>query len=275
MAEPSCCICSSILDTFDAKTEKPIVAARTLSCCLRTICQLCIAKNPRYNTYCPYCQITTGPSSLPQGLRDPPSYDSLDAKSSRPPSEYPDKHGGDDETDPPAYSAQAVVQPIAEKASAQAAPDVLHFLTPDDSLRSLSLAYRVPIDALRKTNNVFADHLVAGRRTILIPGEYYKGGVSLSPRPVEGEEEEAKKSKLRRWMVACKVADLSARLRYDVALLYLDQTEYNLEAAIEAYKEDERWEKEHPLDTSSKSKRTARSAGMRRFVGSSNASASR
>jgi len=30
--------------------------------------------------------------------------------------------------------------------------------------------------------------------------------------------------------------------------LYLKQTDYNLEAAIEAYKEDERWEKEHPLE---------------------------
>jgi hypothetical protein len=29
--------------------------------------------------------------------------------------------------------------------------------------------------------------------------------------------------------------------------LYLKQTDYNLEAAIEVYKEDERWEKEHPL----------------------------
>jgi len=29
--------------------------------------------------------------------------------------------------------------------------------------------------------------------------------------------------------------------------LYLKQTDYNLEAAIEIYKEDERWEKEHPL----------------------------
>jgi hypothetical protein len=31
--------------------------------------------------------------------------------------------------------------------------------------------------------------------------------VSLSPRPLEGEEEELRKSKIRRWMVACKVAE--------------------------------------------------------------------
>lgn len=157
------------------------------------------------------------------------------------------------------------MQPLSEKDSAQSAPDVLHFLTVNDTLQSLSLAYGVPMNALRRTNNLFADHLIQGRRTILIPGQYYKGGVSLSPRPVQGEEEEAKKSKIRRWMIATKVAE------YDVALLYLEQEDYHLESAVEAYKEDERWEKEHPLDLGSKGKnsKTARSVGMRRFVGGS------
>lgn len=87
------------------------------------------------------------------------------------------------------------------------AEDVLHFLTPDDTMLSLSLAYGVPINALRRANNVWADHLLAGRRTVLVPGEYYKAGVSLSPQPVESEEEEIRKTKVRRWMVACKVAE--------------------------------------------------------------------
>jgi len=90
---------------------------------------------------------------------------------------------------------------------AQPAPDVLHFLTPDDSIHSLALAYAVPMNALRQTNNVYSDQLLRGRKTILIPGEYYKGGVSLSPRPLEGEEEEARRNKVRRWMVACKNAE--------------------------------------------------------------------
>jgi hypothetical protein len=41
----------------------------------------------------------------------------------------------------------------------------------------------------------------------MIPGEYYQGGVSLSPRPAEGEEEERRKATVRRWMVACKVSE--------------------------------------------------------------------
>ena len=159
----------------------------------------CINQNPRYKTYCPYCQISTEPSPLPQGLRDPPAYTTLDHRIP-PPAEK-----GDDEL--PAYSSHAPAQTLSEKGSEQAAPDVLHFLTPNDTLQSLSLAYGVPLNALRRTNNVFADHLVIGRKTILIPGEYYKGGVSLSPQPLESEEEQIKKTKVRRWMVSCKVSE--------------------------------------------------------------------
>lgn len=36
-------------------------------------------------------------------------------------------------------------------------------------------------------------------------------------------------------------------LRYDVALLYLKNADWNLEKAIQSYQEDEQWEKEHPL----------------------------
>jgi hypothetical protein len=48
--------------------------------------------------------------------------------------------------------------------------------------------------------------------------------------------------------------------RYDVALLYLKQSDYDLELAIEAFKADEKWEKAHPLD---KGKGKARSGRLR------------
>lgn len=76
-----------------------------------------------------------------------------------------------------------------------------------ETMSSIALRYRVPVPALRRANNLYADHLLAARRTVLIPAEYYRAGVSLSPRPVEGEEEELRKAKIRRWMVACKVAE--------------------------------------------------------------------
>jgi hypothetical protein len=50
--------------------------------------------------------------------------------------------------------------------------------------------------------------------------------------------------------------------RYDVALLYLKQSDYDLELATEAFKADEKWEKEHPLDKG-KGKGKARSGRLR------------
>ena len=200
----SCCTCAQPYDSaLDSASEKPLVLGRHLDCCGRSICSRCLNQNKRYETYCPYCQITTEPSLLPQGLRDPPAYSSLDAKRER--------EGRQDtpqaEEELPAYSAHQAVEAPAEKQNQQPAPDVLHFVNADDSMQSLGLAYGVPLNILRKTNNLYADHLLQARRTVLIPGEYYKGGVSLSPRPAEGEEEELRKQKIRRWMVAVKVSE--------------------------------------------------------------------
>jgi hypothetical protein len=205
MSSEACCTCAALLSsippTYNEKTEKPTQYERRLDCCNRAICARCITDNPRFATYCPFCQVSVVPSSLPQGLRDPPPYS--------PPTRGQSTLERQSDNDLPPYSAHNPLQPPAEKSETmEDAPDVLHFVDPNnDSTTSLSLRYGVPADALRRTNGLYADHLLAARRTVLIPGEFYKGGVSLSPRPLEGEEEEIKKGKLRRFMVACKVAE--------------------------------------------------------------------
>ena len=53
-----------------------------------------------------------------------------------------------------------------------------------------------------------------------------------------------------------------------MALLYLKEVDYDLEAAIEAFKDDERWEKEHPIESDVKGKgKTRTDIGRRRFTG--------
>ncbi|KAI6716279.1 hypothetical protein JHW43_001238 [Diplocarpon mali] len=263
--EESCCTCATLLENlglvYQEKSEKPKAVERRLECCGRVICGTCIANNQRFATYCPYCQVTTIPSPLPQGLRDPPSYKVASASKPLP------QHS----VEPPPYSdvlptySSLTEQRLAtpEKAFSSAVPaDVLHFLDHEnDSFTSLSFRYGVPISALRKANNVTSDHLLLARRTIVIPAEFYKGGVSLSPRPLEGEEEERRKGLVRRWMVACKVPE------YDIAILYLNQADYDLNVAIEAYKKDERWGKEHPIEASVKGKGRRPDIGRRRFTG--------
>ncbi|KAL8773296.1 MAG: hypothetical protein Q9209_001690 [Squamulea sp. 1 TL-2023] len=249
MVQEACCTCakliSNILPQYDEKTEKRVAQDHHLECCGRMICGNCIAINSRFATYCPFCQISSDTSPLPQGLREPPAY----SPSSLPHESFAPSF---DAEQPPAYSSSDDQQRILGKSGqsgADVAEDVLHFLDPAcDTISSLALRYAVPPNALRIKNNVYADHLLAARKTILIPGEFYKGGVSLSPQPIDGEEEEIRKSKIRRWMVTCKVSD------YDVALLYLNQAKYNVDAAVEAYLADEQWERDHPIQTTSKRK---------------------
>ncbi|KAK7751618.1 hypothetical protein SLS62_006444 [Diatrype stigma] len=236
----SCCTCAKLLSAvprYDAaaafEEKKPLPEDRRLGCCGRV-------DNARFSAYCPYCQISERGSSssvLPPNLKDPPSYTSSIATKPREPPPPPYTASADDPPQP---------SPSAPEPKAQNPPsppprseDTLHFLQlPDDTVASLSLRYGVSAAALRRANRLHSDHLLAGRRTVVIPG----GGASLSPRPVEGEAGERRARALRRWMVRCKVAD------YDVALLYLGQAAYDLEAAVAAYLADEAWEREHPLE---------------------------
>src|SRR5687767_8492334 len=120
------------------------------------------------------------PSSLPQGLKKPPAYAAV--PSSR-------TSTIQSSVAPPPYAATSTSQtPVDDEKAALAeaekpADDTLHFLNHEhDSIASLSLRYGVPTAALRRANNINSDHLLLGRKTVLIPGEFYKGGVSLSPQ---------------------------------------------------------------------------------------------
>lgn len=48
--------------------------------------------------------------------------------------------------------------------------------------------------------------------------------------------------------------------------MYLQQADYDLDVAISAYKEDEKWEKEHPMNSNVKGKAPQR-PGKRRMGG--------
>lgn len=179
--------------------------------------------------------MSTAPSPLPQRLRDPPAYTAIPsthattAAFSATPPPYPSIASA------AFLTRSAPKTPAVEKNGAEGQ---LHFLDHDqDTVASLSLRYGVPASVLQRTNNITSDHLLLAKRVILIPGQF---GTSFSPRPVEGEAEEVRKSKIRRFMTFCKVFD------YDIALTYLEQSEYDLGAAIESYLNDDDWEKNHP-----------------------------
>ncbi|KAJ4513145.1 hypothetical protein HRR83_005503 [Exophiala dermatitidis] len=234
----SCCTCATLLTDvkvpYDPESEKPLLYNRRLECCSREICATCQYKNPRFQSYCPFCQISSGPSALPkEGLRLPPSYTKtpFPGRAASPP--------------PPSYNDAIMLgqNPTAEQVTTTAQPprdteDTVHFIGGDDSLQSLSLAYKVPLPILRQHNNLYSDQLLAARKWILIPKSHYTGPpLSEPPDP----EEEERKIKLRRWMVLTKCPD------YSVATLYLKGSDYNLDLAVDAFRADEEWENNHPL----------------------------
>ncbi|KAI1085713.1 hypothetical protein F5B20DRAFT_575222 [Whalleya microplaca] len=238
----SCCTCAALLSEVPrhSESEKPLPQDRQLECCPRVICGRCI-----------------------YGLKDPPSYTSSVASSSS-------SKGAPSAAaqPPPPYTPVATLLPPPNPSDEKAAPleeepaeDILHFLNHEhDTVSSLSLRYGVPAPVLRRANNITSDHLLLGRRTVVVPGAYCRGRVSLSPRPVEGEDEEARKAKIRRWMVACKVHE------YDVAVLYLEQAGYDIEVATEAYFADEAWEKTHPVEGVGRGKGVVRNGRNRSFL---------
>ncbi|KAH8749921.1 hypothetical protein F5883DRAFT_508528 [Diaporthe sp. PMI_573] len=245
----ACCTCATVLSDvprYSPQTEKPYPADRRLDCCPRVICGRCIHENARFASYCPYCQVASEASNpLPQGLREPPSYDSATSKTNNTTTPTADTTADVDDDAPPPYkpSPHHAHHPQDEKSDSPPPPDTLHFVHPtEDTIPSLSLRYNVPASVLRRHNNITSDHLLSARRTLLVPGTHYPSGVSLSPRPVGGEEEEARKARIRRWMVACKCA------AYDVAELYLAQAGGDLGEAVERYLADEEWERAHPLE---------------------------
>lgn len=236
-AAQACCTCQRLLPSPSSTTvwsehsEKPqIIYDRTLPCCGRIICAQCIADNDRFATYCPFCQISSQPSALPaEGLREPPSYKEDD--------KIPAVEEKQQilEGQPPSYDA------VEREEQGKKREDVLHHLHhPRDTIPSLSLSYNVPPSVLRSYNNLTSDNLLLARHTILIPASHYSGP-SLSTTPQVDAEEDERRKKIRRFMLKCKVSE------YDVAVLYLEQAGWDEQKAKEAWEEDERWEKEHPL----------------------------
>ncbi|KAB8297205.1 hypothetical protein EYC80_002581 [Monilinia laxa] len=167
---------------------------RKLSCCGRIICGECIEGNERFGSHCPFCQVRSRDITSRDG---PPSYESICPLSSPLTSL---------QTPPTIYAQnQTPLSPLNTPDTPETSDTIHHLAHPNDTPLSLSLRYKIPIEVLRKKNRITSDHLLLARKTILIPGEWYKGGESLSPRPVEGEEEERRKWVIRKFMVGCKV----------------------------------------------------------------------
>ncbi|KAK6524851.1 hypothetical protein TWF281_011752 [Arthrobotrys megalospora] len=192
-------------------TEKPVSLPHYKSdCCGRYVCFICIEKNPRFITYCPFCPIK----------RPRKDQDTDTETISEPPPYTPNKTP----SSPPPYST---VTPRTINPS----DSLIHYLIPTDTIISISFQYSIPAILLRSHNRLYSDSLLAGRSYILIPRDHYNGP-SLSPNPVQSEEDNT----LKRFQIRTKCVE------YEIAKVYLEESEWDLEKAVEKWVADERWE---------------------------------
>ena len=86
------------------------------------------------------------------------------------------------------------------------------------------------------------------------PGQVFASAWSLNGclLALACKDKKLRKGKIRRFMTSCKVSD------YDVALLYLEQSGYDLENAVDVYLADEIWEREHSDEYGARGKRAAK-----------------
>ncbi|KAL2201295.1 hypothetical protein P885DRAFT_25496 [Corynascus similis CBS 632.67] len=291
MSQPACCTCASLLvavPRVSSTSEKPLPNERQLSCCGRIICGACIHNNPRFQSYCPYCQTS---SASPVGSR---------LKTRRRRSEA--ESGSDSESNPPPYSAIAqtidiklntseptnspppyspsftslpsLSQPTPLKQAfpidgEEAAPSgytIHHLRHPPhpqpDTLASLSLRYGIPLSVLRRHNNLpnDADYLLAARHTLLIPTAYITIANKNSNKDndssaVAGEVslsphpvEDA--AERERKIVIRRFMVACKESDYDTAVVYLEESGYDFGEAVARHREDAEWERRNPLEAS-------------------------
>lgn len=174
-----------------------------------------------------------------------------------------DKDETDPAADPPSYEDVE-----KEEEAADGEQDIIHHLTPNETIASLSLLYNLSPSLLRSHNKVPSDHLLQARNIIRIPRSAYSG-LSLSPKSHLSDEDIERRRILRRFMVACKISE------YDVAKLYLEDAEWDDKLAMERWRDDSEWEKAHPLQSkptapaSSEKAKGREGLWKRRFMGQS------
>ncbi|KAG0633480.1 hypothetical protein HOY80DRAFT_624916 [Tuber brumale] len=192
--------------------------SRHLNCCGRIVCGDCIAKNPRFGIYCPFCQ-----SPCPKRDGD---------------------GGGEAEREtpfrplPPPYTP-AAPSPPPPSYRYSTTGGVIHYVRAADTLPTIALQYSLPLPLLRSHNRIFSDHLLHGRRSVDIPSPPYVGP-SLSPAP-EDIEGEGRKAATKRFQLKTKCLDA------DVADIYLQEAGWDEELAAKDWEMDERWVRDNPM----------------------------
>eukprot|EP01119_Soliformovum_irregulare_P008728 TRINITY_DN21833_c0_g1_i1.p1 TRINITY_DN21833_c0_g1~~TRINITY_DN21833_c0_g1_i1.p1 ORF type:complete len:410 (+),score=83.19 TRINITY_DN21833_c0_g1_i1:76-1305(+) len=115
-------------------------------------------------------------------------------------------------------------------------PYFQHYVEMTDTVRGLSLRYNVPTEEIKTINKFNRDEDIWTRNEILIPFS----GQQLTVPDADQFEAQRKARLVRRFK-------RSVNIQEHEALYYLDTFDYDYDAAMEEYKQDSQWEKNHPV----------------------------
>jgi len=176
-------------------------------CCNRDICNDCLAKTQR----CPVCRSDLHPKLTK--VQDPWEIDTDRVNS----------------VNGPSTSAAAEASSIREVFIADDSP--YHTITPEDTLVGISLKYNIPVDEIKKANKMFSSN-VQERKKLLIPG---KGSGQVRPK-TENEQVFERRNKLKEFQRLTGTELPEGKY-------YMEEANYDLEAAKTQYQQDVAWER--------------------------------
>ena len=207
-------------------------------CCSRLKCEQCLDKHVSFRdpTYCPWCNNPTAmdydrePEPTP-----PPPIDLIE----NPPS-YQEATEG--------WQQSQTIDHIISRPRGRGEKDksdqfLVHHVRKTDTMTGLSLRYNVTIDEIRKVNHlIYSNASLQTHRAVLIPVKPTTRIAPPAPPTIEEQRDDAQKICIKRWQMRTK--DTSRNLgRY-----YLEQVDWDVEAAIRNWQLDNDWEKQNPVN---------------------------
>ncbi|CAG8624645.1 15228_t:CDS:2, partial [Racocetra persica] len=185
-------------------------------CCNKWVCDNCLKENPRFQNYCPLCQKINQNIlySNEKYTDEPPSYEEVINSTTN--------------NDNPSF-----LQNIEKNELDGPNLGVIHHIKKEDTLIGISLKYNVKITEIRKENQLFDDNIFA-RKILIIPNYV---GQSLSANP---SKEDVRKTLVKRFQLQSKCVD-TVEAKY-----YMEQSNYDINKAVQIYREDILWEIQHP-----------------------------
>jgi len=211
---------------------------------------------------CPVCRITLDKDNLAVAgasgpppyavpvdyrgpLNDPPTYsnqnedESVDPEMTNVVINNSNENVQQEEEAVPQYEQNQSVMQLPDIGELKTTEDgiyVIHYVSPRDTLVGISFKYNVPVDHIKRANKMFSSN-INEREKLIIPG------AKTLPKTVNDPTDEMKVERERQRLT--KRFQVATKSPEEETKFYLEEHDYDVEKALQSYKDDVEWEKLH------------------------------